>query len=92
MAITGFADFESKLDSFNRESGNFTDALASNKTFTNKKQIHQIVSFSLVFEDTNGKLLYEKAYCGENAGEYFFQTLDKIEENLLYGFANTSHL
>ena len=83
IAITGFADFESKLDSVNRESGNFTDALASNKTFTNKKQIHQIVSFSLVFVDTNGKLLYEKAYCGENAGEYFFQTLDKIEENLL---------
>ena len=62
MAITGFADFESKLDSVNRESGNFTDALASNKTFANKKQIHQIVSFSLVFVDTNGKLLYEKAY------------------------------
>ena len=45
--------------------------------------MHQIVSFSLVFVDTDGKLLYEKAYCGENAGEYFFQTLDKIEENLL---------
>ena len=38
MAITGFADFESKLDSVNRESGNFTDALASNKTFTNKNK------------------------------------------------------
>ena len=65
-----FADFESKLDSVNRESGNLTDALASNKTFTNKKQMHQIVSFSLVFVDTDEKLLYEKAYCGENAGEY----------------------
>ena len=72
IAITGFADFESKLDFVNRESGNFTDALGSNKTFANKKRMHQIVSFSLVFVDTNGKLLYEKAYCGENASEYFF--------------------
>ena len=73
MVVTGFADFESKLDSVNCESGNFTDALASNNTFTNKK-MHKIVSFSLVFVDTYGKLLYEKAYCGENASEYFFKT------------------
>ena len=83
IAITGFADFESKLDSVNRESGSFTDTLVGNKTFANKKQTHQIVSFSLVFVDTNGKLLCEKAYFGENAGEYFFQTLHKIEEKLL---------
>ena len=53
------------------------------KPLQTKKQMHQIVSFSLVFVDTDGKLLYEKAYCGENAGEYFFLTLDKIEENFL---------
>ena len=85
MAITGFADFECKLDSVKHESGNFTDALASNKTFTNKKQMHQIVSFSLVFVDTNGKLLYEKAYCGENAGEYFFQN---FRQNTRKSFLN----
>ena len=38
MAITGFADFESKLDSVNRESGNFTDALASNKPLQTKNK------------------------------------------------------
>ena len=69
------------MHSVNHESGNFTDALVSNKTFTNTKQIYQIVSFSLVFVDTNGKLLYEKSYRGENAGEYFFQTLDKIQKS-----------
>ena len=83
MDKTGFADFESKLDSVNRENGNFTDALASIKTFTSRKQIHEIFSFSLVFVDTNWKLLHEKAKCGENAGENVFQTLDKLEENLL---------
>ena len=31
----------------------------------------------------DGKLIFESAYCGENAGAYFFETLDKIEENLL---------
>ena len=36
-----------------------------------------------MFGETNGKLLYEKAYCGENFGEYFVQSLDKTEENLL---------
>ena len=83
IAITGFADFESKLDSINHDCVNFTEALDSNKSFTNKKQIHQIVSFSLIFVDTNGKLIFEKSYCGKNAGTYFFETLDKIEENLL---------
>ena len=74
MSIMGFADFETKLDSLNNENGDFNDALKSNKSFTNKKQIHQIVSFSLVFVDTDGKLIFEKVYCGENAGAYFLQT------------------
>ena len=32
---------------------------------------------------TNGKLIFEKAFCGKNAGEFFFHTLDRIEEKLL---------
>ena len=34
VAITGFADFECMLDSFNRDCENFTDALSGNKGFT----------------------------------------------------------
>ena len=83
ISITGFADFEFKLDSINHDCVNFTKALDSNRSFTNKKQIHQNVSFSLIFVDMDGKLIFESAYCGENAGAYFFETLDKIEENLL---------
>ena len=37
----------------------------------------------MVFVDTNGKLIFEKAFCGKNAGEFFFHTLDRIEEKLL---------
>ena len=38
MAIIGFADFESKLDSINNDCGNLTDELDSNKSFTNKNR------------------------------------------------------
>ena len=53
------------------------------KSFTIRKDVHSIVSFSIIFTDTNGLLLFEKSYCGNNAGEIFFDTLDKIEEKLL---------
>ena len=93
ISITGFADFEFKLDSINHDCVNFTKALDSNRSFTNKKQIHQNVSFSLIFVDTNGKLIFERANCSENFGAYFFETLDKIEEHLrLSIFKNKSPL
>ena len=41
------------------------------------------MSFSLIFVDTDGKLIFEKTYCGQNAGIKFFKTLDNIEERLL---------
>ena len=64
MAITRFTDFESKPDSINRDCVSFTDALNSNENFRNKKQTHLIVSFNLILVDTNGKLIFDKAYCG----------------------------
>ena len=37
IAITGLADFESKLDSINHDCVNFTERLDGNKYSTNKK-------------------------------------------------------
>ena len=54
IAIIEFAGFESKLDSINHDCVNFTEALDSNKSFTNRNQIHQIISLSLIFVDTDG--------------------------------------
>ena len=82
LSIIGFADFETKLDG-NYCKDDFKDALKSEESFTERKNIHKIVSFSLIFVDTEGKIIFEKTFCGKNAGEYFFQTLDTIEEDLL---------
>ena len=78
----GFADFETKLVSINQED-KIEDAFDKIESFTIRKSAHKIVSFSLIFIDTDGKLIFEKNFCGRNAGEYFFKTLDKIEEALL---------
>ena len=82
MTIIGFADFESKLDNLNIDR-TFKEDIKTSKSFTIRKDIHSIVSFSLIFVDKDGKLLFEKTYCGDEAGEYFFHTLDKMEEKLL---------
>ena len=81
LAIVGFADFEAKLDSLSIDEDQKT--FESNKSFTIRKDRHTIVSFSLIFVDMNGELIFEKCYCGDNAGKVFFDTLDKIEEKLL---------
>ena len=47
MAITGFPDFESKLDSINRDCVTFTDALKNNENFTNKNRYSKV--FHLVY-------------------------------------------
>ena len=82
LSIMGFADFETKLDG-DSSKDDLADALKSKESFTNRKNIHKIVSFSIIFLDTNGKMIFEKHFCGKNSGEYFFQTLDTIEEDLL---------
>ena len=83
LSITGCADFETKLSRLNNTKSDIGFPLISKQSFTLRKNVHAIVSFSLVFVDTNGKLIFEKAFCGKNAGEFFFHTLDRIEEKLL---------
>ena len=82
ISIMGFADFETKLECINSKD-KLEDTIEKNESFTIRKSAHKIVSFSLIFVDTDGKLIFEKTYCGENTGEHFFQTLDNIEERLL---------
>ena len=83
LSIIGFADFETKLNINENVNVTFEDSLKSNESFTVRKNVHIIVSFSVVFVDIDGKLLYEKTFCGDNAGEVFLSTLDEIEEKLL---------
>lgn len=82
LSIIGFADFETKIVSIDNKD-EFKDAFDRIDSFTTRKKVHQIVSFSLIFVDNDGKLIFEKTSCAKNAGECFFQTLDSIEENLL---------
>jgi len=82
LSIIGFADFETKIVSTDNKD-EFKDAFDRIDSFTTRKKVHQIVSFSLIFVDNDGKLIFEKTSCAKNAGECFFQTLDSIEENLL---------
>ena len=82
LSIIGFADFETKIVSTDNKD-EFKDAFHRLDSFTTRKKLHQIVSFSLIFVDNDGKLIFEKTSCAKNAGECFFQTLDSIEENLL---------
>ena len=42
-----------------------------------------MVSYSLLFVDNLGNLVYEKKFCGPNAGIHFFKSLNDIEEKLL---------
>jgi hypothetical protein len=83
LTIIGFADFEAKLAPIAKNNYKGPNDLNNEKSFTLKKDIHSIVSFSLIFVDTDGKLVFEKCYCGDNADEIFLDTLDKIEEIFL---------
>ena len=78
----GFADFETKLELINCKD-NLENSFDIKESFTKRKNVHKIVSFSLIFVDNNGKLLFEKIFCGANAGEIFLKKLDEIEEQLL---------
>ena len=82
LSIIGFADFETKIVSIDNKD-EFKDAFDRIDSFTTRKKVHKIVSFSLIFVDNDGKLIFEKTSCAKNAGEGFFQTLDSIEERLL---------
>ena len=82
LSIMGFADFETKLESINYND-KLSDVYGKEESFTHRKNSHKIVSFSLIFVDNDGKLIFEKTFCGKNTGEHFFKTLDEIEEKLL---------
>ena len=70
ISIMGFADFETKQKFINKEV-NLESTLGKMESFTTRKCSHEIVSFSLIFVDTNGKLIFEKTFCGRNAGQFF---------------------
>ena len=70
ISIMGFADFETKQKFINKEV-NLENTLGKMESFTTRTCSHEIVSFSLIFVDTNGKLIFEKTFCGRNAGQFF---------------------
>ena len=72
ISIMGFADFETKQECIDREA-NLKDSLGNKKSFTIRKSAHKIISFSLIFVDTDGKLIFEKTFCGQNAGIIFLK-------------------
>ena len=53
------------------------------KSFTIKKEIHILISYSIIFIDNNGKIIFEKCYCDKNVGENFIETLLDLQEKLL---------
>ena len=57
ISIMGFADFETKQRFINIEV-NWENSLGKMETFTTRKCSHEIVSFSLSFADTNGKMIF----------------------------------
>ena len=68
----GFADFETKLDGGNSKD-DLADALKSKESFTDRKNIHKIVSFSIIFLDTHGKMIFEKKIVYKMQGNIFFK-------------------
>ena len=72
LSIIGFADFETKLDG-NYCKDDFKDALKSEQSFTERKNIHKLVSFSLIFVDTEGKIIFKSNFCGKMQENIFFK-------------------
>ena len=72
QTIMGFADFETKLVSINQED-KIEDAFDKIESFTIRKSAHKIVSFSLIFIDTDGKLIFEKKFLRKKCRRIFFQ-------------------
>ena len=71
----GFADFETKLDGGNSKD-DLADALISKESFTDRKNIHKIVSFNIILLDTHGKMIFEKTF------------VDKMQENIFSSFGH----
>ena len=70
--VFGFADFECKLLPLETNcNGEGKNDEMNDKSFTYKKEAHIVISYSLIFIDKFGKLLFEKCYCGKNAGLFF---------------------
>ena len=77
----GLANLETKLYGGNSKD-DLADALKSKESFKDRKNIHKIVSFSIIFLDTNGKMIFGKKLWTK-CRRIFFQTLDNVEEDIL---------
>jgi hypothetical protein len=62
---------------------NDISAIDKHRSYTVKTEEHEIISFSLIFIDSFGNLLYKKVYCGKHPNKIFLDVLDSLEENLL---------
>ena len=71
ISIIGFADFEAKLKRIEKSEDECRNNVTNNKSTTIKKDLHNVISYSLIFIDILGNLIFEKNYCGENIGEFF---------------------
>ena len=73
LSIMGFADFETKLELINCKD-NLENSFDIKESFTKRKNVHKIVSFSLIFVDNNGKLLFEKYSVEQMLGKFFLKS------------------
>ena len=54
------------------------------ESFTAGKNVPKIVCISLIFVDTDIKVIFENSFCGKNAEGSCFQSLDTINESHLF--------
>ena len=62
-----FANFEIQLSKIIVET-NLNQAVKIKESFTERKNINNIVSFSLTFINTHGKIIFEETVGGKNSG------------------------
>ena len=82
-SVIGFADFEAELKKIQDVDDECINSVVNDKSITVKQNLHKMVSYSLLFVDNLGNLIYEKNYCGSAPGTHFLNTLNNIEEKLL---------
>ena len=60
ISIIGFADFEAKLKRIEGSDNECKNSVINNTSSTVKKDLHNVVSYSLLFIDNLGNLIYKK--------------------------------
>ena len=90
LPIIGFADFETVLTSLNSDENGINICFNCSPnlecrcfSYTKKLDKHNLISYSIIFVDSNAELLYEKHFCGELVEKNFLETLCHIEESIL---------